>query len=282
MSYVIKKVSDHGASNPIVARLGVQTNDVISFFNLPKEQHDRVLAIYINLVQPRLLHCMELYSSIAQEYETIRESIARDKIQIQADGRVIEVPQISRLTEQTEAYLYNAKSALRDLSLVFEPLFGLRFGHSRYHEIRGSFEKQFGPNTAVCNLLRNDGFWLKRVIDMRNAVEHPDGKRGPLHILNVELVGQAASPLFQVPVWFFEGEQPSGIVSDMQTMLDNLLTFAEDLLIAAYVQLHPTSIVQFTQIPEQDRDPKCPVRIMAVLDESKVKANNTKQPDRES
>jgi len=64
----------------------------------------------------------------------------------------------------------------------------------------------------------------------------------------------------------------------MRTILDNILAFAEDLLIAAYMQLHPNSIVQFAQIPEQDRDPKCPVRLRAILDQSRLKPNHVIQP----
>lgn len=272
MPFVIKKVSDYGTSNPIVARLAIQTNEVIRFFSFPKEKQDRVLEIYINMLKPRLLHCMEISSNIAQENELIRGRINGNEIQTQSDGRVVEVPQIPRLTEQAETYLYNSKSALRDLSLIFEPLFGVRFDHSRYHEIKDWFEKKFGANAPVTKLLTDDGPWLKRLVDMRNAAEHPEGKRGPLHVLNIELVSQDDQRrLFQEPVWFLKDEQPFSIVADMRTMLDNLLTFAEDLLIAAYVQLHPGLIVQFAQIPEQDRDPKCPVRLRMVLDQSRVK-----------
>jgi len=283
MPLVLKKVSDHGASNPIVARLAVQPSEVIQFFNIPKAKQDRVLEIYINMVKPRLLHCMEISENIAKENEEIRLRINENRIKIQSNGRVVEVPQISRLKEQVETYLYNAKSFLRDLALIFEPLFGAHFDHSRYHEIKCRFKKEFGANTPVSKLLTADATWLKRVVDMRNAVEHPEGKRGLLHVLNVELIGQDSKRrTFQEPVWFLEGESPVGIVPDMRTIIDNLLTFAEDLLIATYMQLHPNSIVQFAQITEQDRDPKCPVRLRAILDQSRLKPNNAMQPTPQS
>ncbi len=279
MPFVLKKVSDHGTSNPIVARLVVQTSEVIKFFNMPKAKQDRVLDIYINMVTPRLLHCMEISENIAKENDEIRFRINENRIKIQSNGRVVEVPQISRLNEQVETYLYNAKSFLRDLALIFEPLFGVHFDHSLYHEIKCWFDKEFGANTPISELLMADATWLKRVVDMRNAVEHPEGKRGSLHVLNIELIGQDSKRrTFQEPVWFLEGEPQGGIVPDMRTMLDNLLMFGEDVLVATYIQLHPNSIVQFAQIPEQDRDPKCPVRLRAILDQSKVKPNNAKQP----
>jgi hypothetical protein len=271
MTFVLKKGSDHGTSNPIVARQAVQTSEVIRFFSLPKQKQDRVLEIYINMIKPWLLQCKEISENIAKENEEIRTRINENRIQIQSSGRVAEVPQISRLTEQVETYLYNAKSSLRDLALIFEPLFGVRFDHSRYHEIKDWFEGKFGADTPVTELLAADGPWLKRIVDMRNAVEHPEGKRGPLQIQNSELIGQNSERrLFQEPVWFLKGEPPVGILPDMRIILDNFLTFAEDVLIAAYVQLHPGSIVQFVEIPEQDRNTQCPVRLRAILDQSKV------------
>lgn len=272
MTFVLKKVSDYGTSNPIVARLAVQTNKVISFFGMSKENQDRVLEIYISMVQPRLLQCMEISESIAKENEEITTRINDNRMKIQSNGRVVEMPQILRLKEQVEGYLYNAKSCLRDLALIFEPLFGVRFYHSRYHEIETWFEKEFGVNAPMSQFLTANGTWLKRVVDMRNAIEHPEGKRGPLHIKNVELISQDNEHrLFQEPVWYLGGEPPSSIALDMRTTLNNLLTFAEDLLIAAYAQLYPNSIVQFAQIPDENRDPKCPVRLRAILDQSKVK-----------
>lgn len=273
MAFIIKKVSDHGTSNPIVARMAVQTHEVVQFFNLDKEKCDRVLDIYINHVKPRLLSCMEIADAVRQEAEEIEARILRNDLGKQADGRVIELPQIAHLIERVETYLYNAKSALRDLALTFEPLFGVRFTHSRYNEILAWVIKNFGAEAPLVSFLSDDESWIRRMVDMRNAIEHPSGKLGRLHILNFELVKEEAhGRLFQGPVWFFDGEEPAAIAVDMQTMLSNLLTFAEELLVVAHVQLNPRAIIRFASIPEADRNPQCPVRLRAVLDESKVKA----------
>lgn len=281
MTFVIKKVSGHGTSNPIVARLAVQTQEIVQFFNIEKESRDRVLDIYINHVKPRLLSCMEISDAVRQEADEIGARILRNDLGEQAGGRAIELPQIDRLIERLEAYLYNAKSALRDLALTFEPLFGASFTHSRYNEILAWAITNLGVEAPLANLLSDDEPWIRRIVNMRNAVEHPSGKQGRLHILNFELVKEdARGRYFQEPVWFLEGEEPAAIAVDMQTMLHNLLTFAEELLVVAHVQLNPGAIIQFVSIPEQDRNPQCPVRLRAVLDESKVRRNNGSEPTR--
>ena len=60
MTFVIKKVSDHGTSNRIVARLGVQTSEIIKFFHLEKGKNDEVLDTYFNHIKPRLIKCDEI------------------------------------------------------------------------------------------------------------------------------------------------------------------------------------------------------------------------------
>jgi hypothetical protein len=281
MTFVIKKVSDHGTSNPIVARMAVQTHEVIQFFNLDKERRDQVLDIYINQVKPRLLSCMEIADAVRQEAEEIEARILRNDLGEQAGGRAIELPQIARLIERVEIYLYNAKSALRDLALTFEPLFGVSFTHSRYNEILAWTVKNFGTEAPLASFLSDDEPWIRRIVNMRNAIEHPGGKQGRLHILNFELIKEdARGRFFQGPVWFLEGEKPAAIAVDLQTMLCNLLTFAEELLVVAHVQLNPGTIIQFASIPEADRNPQCAIRLRAVLDESKMRPNTDSEQAR--
>ena len=146
MAFVIRKVSDYGTSNPIVARLAVQTHEVIRFFEIDTDRQHRVLGSYVNSVKPRLLRCLELADAVTEEANTINERILRNEVATQACGRVVELPQVTALVERVETYLYNAKSALRDLALVFEPLFGERFTHSRYNDILAWAVRAFGAD----------------------------------------------------------------------------------------------------------------------------------------
>lgn len=281
MTFVIKKVSDHGTSNPIVARLGVQTSEIVKFFHLEKDKKDQILDAYFNHIKPRVIKCDEIAKSITEESEQIKADILDNKLSSQSNGRIIELPQIKELTSRSESFLYNAKLSLRDIAKIFHPLFGIEFTHSRYDKIRKVLEDKFGPDSALVKLLKEDESWIKDVIDMRNAVEHPSSKLGALNISNVELVhtNEKGQRFFQGPVWFFDGKEPSDICSDMNVITDNILRFAEDMLVVSYIQLNPDSAFQFAEIPEKERDQSCPIRLRAVLDQSKLKPNNAPQTD---
>lgn len=176
MTFVIKKVSNHGTTNPIVARLGVQTSEIIDFFHLEKKQRDQVCEAYFNHVMPRLIKCDEITKSITEESEAIKADILNDNLTTQSHGRVIELPQIKELVERSESFLYNAKSALRDIALIFGPLFGEQFSHSRYNKIRELMEKKYGTDAPIVRLLSDDESWIKHIVDMRNAIEHPSSE----------------------------------------------------------------------------------------------------------
>lgn len=273
MGFVIKKISDYGVENPIVARTTIQATEVVQFLRLEKTKRDRVLEIYMRCIQPRLLRCMEISNALEKEVNGIKAELDTELAEKPTNQNAIVLPQVTKLEEYIESYLYNAKSALRDLALVFEPIFGKKFSGSRYDEIRKWATATFGADSPLAKLLADDEPWIKRLVDMRNAIEHLESKMGPLHISNFEVFEDRTSKrrLFREPVWFMNGEQPSSIVIDMKTTLHNLLGLSEDILVVAYVQSNPDSALQFAEIPEAERDPKCPIRIRAVLDQSKIK-----------
>lgn len=273
MGFVIKKVSDYGVDNPIVARTMIQAKEVVQFLRLDKEKRDRVLGIYMKCIQPRLLRCMEIANALEKEIDKIKAELGVAAASAQTVHSATILPQVTKLDEYVESYLYNAKSALRDLALIFEPIFGKKFSGSRYDEIKKWAEEIHGKGSPLAEFLAEDQPWIKRIVDMRNAVEHPESKTGPLNVSNFEVFEDRDSKrrVFREPVWFMNGERPSSIVSDMKTMLHNLLGFSENILVVAYVQSNPGSAIQFAEIPESDRDPKCPVRLRAVLDETKIK-----------
>ncbi len=281
MTFVIKKLSEHGTTNPIVARLSVQASEIINFFHLEKDKRDQILDAYFYHIKPRVIKCDEISKSITEESEQIIADILENKLSSQSNGRVIELPQVKELVSRSENFLYNAKSSLRDIAKIFKPLFGIEFTHSRYDEIRKKMEEKLGPDSALVKQLKEDEPWIKDVIDMRNAVEHPSSKLGQLNISNVELVNtnEKGQRFFQRPVWYFDGKEPSSICSDMNVITDNILRFAEDILVVSYIQLNPNSAVQFAEIPEKERDQSCPIRLRAVLDQSKLKPNNAPQSD---
>jgi hypothetical protein len=268
MAFILKKVSDHGTSNPIVARLSVQTSELIKFYPLSKKQRDETLKVYFEKVQPRLLRCYELKESLFLELSRIGDDFNKEWIRTQSSGRVATLPQVMNLSETCENYLYNSKSCLRDLAGIFEPLFGKAFTKARYDKIYEWSKGKFGEEDRLTAIIKqNHDLWIRKLVAMRNAVEHPGEYAGYLHIHNIEirLDPKTKNPLLVPPTWHLNDESRVPILTDFETFITNLLEFAEDLLVLSLEKFDKKFPIVVAEIPEEERDPKCPVRLRMTL-----------------
>ena len=273
VTFVLKKTSRHGLGNPIVARLSVQPGDLIQFFKVPQEQRDPVLGILIKDVQPRLLECMKIAESVEAEVQDVLSSVSRHGIDTQSDGRVVQLPQVMRLRERCESYLYNAKSALRDLAGILMPLFGHDFRERpTYAKLLKWSETNLGPSSPLSRLLAGDRQWIRQLVEMRNAVEHPKDAY-VLHIHNFEISTPSnGEPLKIVPpTWHLNDDPQADIVADMGTFRWNLLHFSEDFFVACLQEFGMHGPTMIVEIPEEGRNDECPIRLRVVLDPRKVK-----------
>ena len=278
MAFIIKKVSDHGTSNPIVARLGVQTSELIKFYPISKKKREDVFGIYHQKVQPRLLQCYELKEKLLSSLTTIDEEFNNKGLQTQSSGRVATVPQVMKLQEDCETYLYNVKSALRDIAGIFDLLFGEKFTEARYDKIHKWDEKKFGENDKLTTLIKQDhDLWVKRIVSMRNAVEHPGGHSGYLYIHNIEIASDTETkrPIFVPPTWNLNNEPRVPVLNDLNTYIWNALEFAEDILVLSLEKFDKKFPIVVTQIPEEERDQSCPVRLRMTLKQEFIRKNET-------
>ena len=264
MVFQIKQVSHHGTANPIVARLSIQTNDLIQFCRIDKTKRDEVLALYHDKVQRRLLECDDIAQEISKEILEIARNLEEEGFAIQSQGRVIEVPQIIRLEQRVEQFLYCAKSALRDLAKIFGVFFDKEFSEARYDKVYAWAKKQFGDDSELTKIIKQDhDLWIKQVVNMRNAVEHPGGHPGHLHIYNFELLPESHPeyPKIEEPLWHLNNEPKFSIAKDLLTFVSSILELSEDLLVICMKMTDLPEMFQVVEIPEEERKPECAIRL---------------------
>ena len=170
-------------------------------FGLGKEKEDAIFEIYFNEVQTRLIRCMEMSNKICDEIKNNIDEMKKNGLQTQSQGQVLHLPHVTQLTENVEVFLYNSKSALRDIAKIFMPLFGKKFDHSRYNEISDWAKVKFGEDSNLHRLIAANQSWIKDVVGRRNAVEHPSGHSGQLHIYNFELEENGLNKNIVPPLW---------------------------------------------------------------------------------
>jgi hypothetical protein len=269
MHFETRKISDVGTRNPILARLAVQTTELIKFLEATEQQREAVVDLYINTLTSRLVRCERQKDNLVRKLLEADELIEREK---QKAARIRSVPHVIDLQGSVESFLYEAKNYLRDLLQLFVILYGcpLKDG-SDFTDLRGRGQSNlvewasatFGSTHFVTELLVTEQEWTSRLVRSRNAVEHPSGKSGILTVQNVR--PHPNRPGFIPPTWQLTGEAEADIITDMSVSVDNCLTLGEDLLVHAIIERPIFTGLVFYEIPQNERDAQCPVRIRPAL-----------------
>ena len=273
MMFRIQQLSDYNLANPIVARLSLQTQDLLPFYNLTDKQKEEVFGLFFSSLQPKLMTCFRIMEQLTKEVRERQKKIDEAGLEFQAQGRAYTLPSILDLQNRAETFLYNGKSVLRDLTDIFSILFSKDFKkEARFDKVLKWAKKEFGPDDPLTKMLEDDAnTWIKKLVRMRNAIEHPGGYAGVLYIENFSSMEEGTKVLVIEPLWYLNTEKKIPIVYEMGVFVNNLLTFCEEILVLNLEKFKKGFPILIAEIPEKERDVQCPKRFKMVVDESKVK-----------
>lgn len=268
MSFTFSRIADHGTANPIVTRLTMQIFEILDQCNLSKEDADRIKVIYMGSLRKKLMRCWE----IADRYRTeFRKELDAQKQQPK-NPVIVSVPHILRLEEECHNFLYEAKSFVRDLLQAVNVLYGTALVEaSEYYPPKRPVKgKQSLIEFAEATLGRNDYKTerfkdmldtVERIVNYRNAVEHPAGRSGTLHIRNFRLDPNGK---FSEPGWWIEKDGVKGVETsigaDLFGITENLLLLGEEVIVLwANDNLRFPEMSRIAMVAEENRDPQKPI-----------------------
>ena len=266
-NFSITQVSQHGTSNPIIARLFLQMLDLFRLTKFPEEKQKEIQK-KLYALSHALLKCYDIQQNFTEELSKEIEKIKPfDPI-----THTYHNPYMPNLELLSENFLYHAKNYLRDLGLFLKFIYpSLKlpktpFSTQGKENIFDTFLYCERPNLK--SVFDEDRIWIAELISKRNAVEHPDGHSGKLHIINFQTTRENK---IIPPVWYREmkGEKVSPVIDilqDMSVCLENLFTFSEDIIIHFCIENNfcMDGIVIY-EIPREKRDKKCPIKYRATL-----------------
>jgi hypothetical protein len=250
-----------------VARLGIQTAELVQWVEVDEKARSDLVSTYLDL-QRRLLGCFETLERLRKSHDAAIEESGRDT----AVGNR-SLPYLIGLQEDSESFLLASKNYLRELVRVINIAFDakMEIDSAVFWDKSGSSESKlyrwaetrFGAENSLSKMLRRDSQWIAELVRMRNAVEHPGGKSGTLIFRNFEQHGPKVMP----PSWQREPNETSHrspVISDIEVAVSNLLELAEDLLAEAVMKTAKWDQITIAEIPESNRDPSAPVRLAVV------------------
>jgi hypothetical protein len=223
MSFTVSKILDRGTANPIVARPTLQIFAILDQCNIPQEARDSIKVIYMNSLMKKLLRCWEIAERYKGEFtKEIDTYKPRPK-----HPQMVAVPCVTRLEEECHNFLYEAKSFIRDLLKAFNLLNGTAFVEASDYfrpekpkkgkqSLISFAESTFGPNDPKTERSKQLLSTVERVVNYRNAVEHPEGYSGTLKIRNFSLDPNGK---FSEPGWWTEKDGKKGPESSIRADL---------------------------------------------------------------
>lgn len=261
MKWVVTKTMDVGSKHPVVARLMIQTTDLLQATDYTEDQRSALATIYYKELAPVLLECWRIRDEIAADVLKSMQSAGQDR----NDPRVFHMHSVDRLEVRAENFLYQAKNYLRKTLLAWDWFYGSGFNEASAYiltgkETRSKMEDwamtKFGDDDQRTTLIRAEQEWAVPLIRMRNALEHPGGKSGTVYMENVKIEGN----VYTAPTWRRNDDAPTLIVPHMATMLESMLEMGEDIF-AVNVRPHLGRMFDIYEIPPEDRDPQQPKRL---------------------
>ena len=67
MELRIQQISDYGTSNSIVARLSLQTKELLRFYKLSEKQKEEIFGVMFSNIQPKLMTCFRIKEQLTSE-----------------------------------------------------------------------------------------------------------------------------------------------------------------------------------------------------------------------
>ena len=267
MPMIFQTISEHGTSNPIVARLLLQTSELLKNTKLDKTTRENIAQASMD-VGNRILRCWEIWNWLNEQ----QQKCMLEFTPIQGKG-AIEIPHIINLHAKVENFLYESKNAVRELTAAFNASFDTDFKEtSQFARIKSKNSdavkwslNKYGKNDDLTRFLEHYQVNVAKIISLRNAIEHPNGYSGNLYIHNYQLSG---SHLLS-PTWHLNDENPEKISIQLEQILLCLFTFAEGVIVHIINKNLDRDISQIYEIPENERNLDNPIRY--VVDPLQVK-----------
>ncbi len=250
-----------------MARLVLQMHDLLQCTRFTSDMRSKITDASF-AVSERLVNCWKIQDKLVAACDN-----AERELPPSPGPHLLHLPHVIELQRDSETFLYEAKNFLRDLICIINIAFGTSFSEANQLFIRKKdsilvwAERTFHPDDPINVRLRLHKDWIKEMVFKRNAVEHPGGRRsGPSTSKTMPMIDGS----LRRPVWYQDQDTPKNIENDMRLLCDNMLLFAEELIVIIAQRAMIGTPFCIREIPEQRRDRHVPMRFVVHLTEEEA------------
>jgi len=250
--FKIQKISDVGTGNPIVAGLTIGLFDIVKMAEIDKETQEAINESNFKIVQS-LTKAEKIGMQIRAHINTVMEELKKAGVQTQSFERCVNVPSTEGLDDVRE-FLKYCKQSLQELVQIINLFCDTGSSLPRYDKICNKLKVVYGDADPVFLQVQQDhDVWLKKLLDLRNADEHPDtmipqGKQ-LFYDFDINWFDQHQKWIVGLP-HFYEG---TSVYELVKASIHNIFTFTEDVNIL-FLQKKMPKIVEIQKVPNDQRE----------------------------
>ncbi|MBK1891093.1 hypothetical protein Undi14_13710 [Undibacterium sp. 14-3-2] len=255
----LQKISNFGTSTPAVARTALQGRELLQFLSCPEPQKEAAIAVLFEL-QRHLVKCVEICDPLVGEVAAGRAEIESHGFK-QAGRGAISLPGVSDLQSKSETFLQSAKLAIAETGNLVKPFYGVGFGH-KYQKFSAWSKTKFGVSDDFAMMVESWEPYVKRIVEMRNAVDHPsESPRGRLVTTNFSITHDVTGDALVDPHWGLTGEPLKPVLTDFEAIIEKTIILGENVLVGLFYKLKGNAPFEIREIPIHQRDPANPRRL---------------------
>ncbi len=250
--FKIQKISDVGTDNSIVAGLTIGLFDIVKMAELDKATQDVINTANFNIVQS-LTKAEKIGLKICENIETVMAELNKTGVQTKSFDRCVNVPSTQNLDDIRE-FLKYCKQSLQELVKIINVFCDTGNSLPRYDKICKKLKEIYGDEDPVYLKMKQDhDGWLKKLLDLRNADEHPDSMipKGKQLYYDFDINWSEEHKKWIVGFpHFYEG---TSVYELVKASIHNVFTFVEEMNIL-FLQKKMPKMVEICKVPEEQKE----------------------------
>jgi hypothetical protein len=267
--WVSSPVDDVGSSNPIVARIMLQSNQIIKGVRFSREVDEKRLIMQLHSCKEALIACEKMAVKVCSKIKMLMDEVESQGVETDNSGRGFNpFPHTPELDHDCGSFLVYVNRVIKlacELPMFFADL---DRADSNFDHLASRLADAFGEDAPVSKFVSENAGYIRHLIELRNYHEHPtETKRTTID--NFRLMPDGKS--IRVPMWHVSGNEPKAIKEEMESIIPHLLEMVESMLVLLVMETFGGSIPYIVvAIPEDKIDPNCPIRYQLSVDTSKL------------
>lgn len=250
--FFVTKIAGKGTSNIIVARIFLQNERLLkSVVDIDTTAKEEVVATLFECKKDLLQ--LEEYKDkyIALEDDWVKQWKKKENIRVEPNA--VHFEEIIGIEEIVKNFLIWGVICLRHLPKLLSPLFGVTV--DSLQKSKKYFESKLPQGHPFLKMLDEDSEWVKELYGLRAEAEHKTLKVQNIKLQWVNNKLQAVAP--NIP-------EHGAVRQYLDVTLHNVFTFCEEFVVNCLIE-KMIPMVTVREIPENERDPSCPIRFVETL-----------------